>query len=498
MIVNQNTKISYLDLLINKMQSSIVMEKLNSLLMNDSETSLFLDYYELTSGQANFDHGRNNKITEVYYFRNIPEYMGEYMIAAGLEQAVQFITNFKLGKEDAEWLKKSSKGSLSDEFLDYLQDFKFDGSISAVPEGTVVFPNEPVLTITGKSVDVQLFETYLLSVMNFQTMVATKSARISYASKGKPFIDFGARRAHGRDAAILSSRASYIGGASGTALVSAARKLNIPYSGTMPHKFIQERENELQAFVEYAESFPNDAVFLIDTYDTLNGANNACIAGRLLREKGYDLKGVRIDGGDMLELSRSVREILDKNGFTKTKIIASSDLDEYKIDYLVKNNAPIDIYGVGTRLDTAANYDSISKKGGVSALGGVYKLVEEEENGIMVPKMKISSREKTTLPFNKQVYRKFKNSRILEDIIDRVSADGYGDYEKLLVPITIDGKLVYDFPELDDIREYAENQLSMLDEEYKQLGKSVPFTVKVGKSILAVRDEIIEKTFSNP
>ena len=161
--------------------------------------------------------------------------------------------------------------------LTYLQNFKFKGNVNAVPEGTVVFPNEPILAITGNSIDVQLFETYVLSVMNFQTMVATKAARISYASKGKPFLDFGARRAHGRDAAILSSRASYIGGAAGTALVSAASKLGIPYSGTMPHKFIQERKSELEAFREYAESFPDDAVLLIDTYDTLKGAENACI-----------------------------------------------------------------------------------------------------------------------------------------------------------------------------------------------------------------------------
>ncbi|MGC8533794.1 MAG: nicotinate phosphoribosyltransferase [Candidatus Parvarchaeum sp.] len=473
------------------------MEKLNSLLMNDSEMPLFLDYYELTSGQANFDHGRNNKITEVYYFRNIPENLGGYMVATGLEQVISFIKNFKLSKEEAEWLKESSNGALTDDFLDYLQNFKFKGNVNAVPEGTVVFPNEPIITVTGNSIEVQLFETYILSVMNFQTMVATKAARIAYASNGKAFLDFGARRAHGRDAAILSSRASYIGGAAGTALVSAAMKLGIPYSGTMPHKFVQERESELEAFREYAESFPNDAVFLIDTYDTLKGAQNACIVGNELRRRGYDLKGVRIDGGDLLQLSRQVRRILDDNGFSNTKIIASSDLDEYQIDYFVKNNAPIDIYGVGTRLDTAANYNSISKKGGVSALGGVYKLVEEEENGTFIPKIKISSSDKTTLPFNKQIYRRFEDGFMLDDIIDRPSSNKYKGYQQLLVPAIEGGKLVYDFPSLKEIKEYTKRQLSSLQERYRRLEDFEPFPVRIGKDILDARNRIMEEKLNS-
>ena len=472
------------------------MEKLNSLLMDNSEVPLFLDYYELTSGQANFDHGRNNRITEIYYFRKIPENLGGYMVATGFEQIIDFIKNFKISREEAKWLKESSNGALSDDFLDYLQNFKFKGNVNAVPEGTVVFPNEPILAITGNSIDVQLFETYILSVMNFQTMIATKAARISYASKGRPFLDFGARRAHGRDAAILSSRASYIGGAAGTALVSAAMKLSIPYSGTMPHKFIQERESEIEAFREYAESFPNDAVFLIDTYDTLKGAQNACIVGNELRKKGYDLKGVRIDGGDLLQLSRQVRRILDDNGFSNTKIIASSDLDEYQIDYLVNNNAPIDLYGVGTRLDTAANYNSISKKGGVSALGGVYKLVEEEENGVFVPKIKISTSDKTTLPFNKQIYRKSRNNIILEDIIDRPSLTGYKGYQKLLVPVIEEGKLVYDFPSLKEIKKYAEKQLSSLSDKYKRLEGFEEFPVKIGRDILEAKNSLIQEKLS--
>ena len=236
---------------------------------------------------------------------------------------------------------------------------------------------------------------------------------------------------------------------------------------------------------------------LIDTYDTLKGAQNACTVGNELRKKGYDLKGVRIDGGDLLQLSRQVRRILDDNGFSNTKIIASSDLDEYQIDYFVKNNAPIDMYGVGTRLDTAANYNSISKKGGVSALGGVYKLVEEEENGVFMPKIKISSSDKTTLPFNKQIYRKSRNNFILEDIIDRPSIKGYKRYQSLLVPVMEDGKLVYDFPSLKEIKEYAEKELSSLPDKYKRLEDFEGFPVKIGRDILEAKNNIIREKLSS-
>ncbi|MCW1294892.1 MAG: hypothetical protein QXP07_03525, partial [Candidatus Parvarchaeum sp.] len=266
---------------------------------------------------------------------------------------------------------------------------------------------------------------------------------------------------------------------------------------TMPHKFVQERESELEAFREYSESFPNDAVFLIDTYDTLKGAQNACIVGNELRRRGYDLKGVRIDGGDILQLSRQVRRILDDNGFTNTKIIASSDLDEYQIDYFVKNNAPIDLYGVGTRLDTAANYNSISKKGGVSALGGVYKLVEAEENGSFVPKIKISSSDKTTLPFNKQIYRRTRNGFMLDDIIDRPSNNKYKGYQQLLVPVIKDGNLVYDFPSLKETKEYTKRQLSSLQERYRRLDDFEAFPVKIAKDILDAKNVIIQETLSS-
>jgi len=355
------------------------MREPKSGLLKEEEIALFVDYYELTSGRANFNVKNNQTITENYFVRRIPQ--GSYLIVAGLEQVIHYIKNLKFRKEDLEWLRETSGKDLSDEFIDYLSNFEFKGDVYAIPEGTPVFPNEPIINITGPSIDVQIFETYLLTVMNFQTLIATKTSRIVNAAKGKTVVDFGPRRAHGRDAAILGARAAYIGGVVGTSLVIAGKKWKIPYVGTMPHKFIQERYDgstsfsgsEIKAFREYVKSFPNNSILLVDTYDTLQGIKNACRVGHELRKMGYELKGIRLDSGNLLELSKKAREILDKEGFKNTKIFASGDLDEFVIDRLLSKGAPIDGFGVGTRLITGANYNPITKEGGVSALGGVYK-----------------------------------------------------------------------------------------------------------------------------
>ncbi|MCW1294814.1 MAG: nicotinate phosphoribosyltransferase [Candidatus Parvarchaeum sp.] len=480
------------------------MEKLNSLLMNDSEMPLFLDYYELTSGQANFDHGRNNKITEVYYFRKIPENLGGYMVAAGLEQVISFIKNFKLSREEAEWLKESSNGSLTDDFLDYLQNFKFNGTVNAVPEGTVVFPNEPILTVTGNSIDVQLFETYILSVMNFQTMVATKAARIAYAANGKPFLDFGARRAHGRDAAVLAARAAYIGGFDGTSLVIAAMKWNIPFVGTIPHKFIEERyrgtvsfkETELSAFMEYAESFPHNAALLVDTYETIEGIKNAIKVGLELKKRGYRLAGIRLDSGDPVELSKIARKMLDEAGLTDTRIIVSDRLDEFVIEDALMRGAPIDGFGVGTKLVTGANYNSLTREGGVSALDGIFKIAEtSDEKGNLIPVTKFtSSASKATLPGRKQVWRIMENGQYVEDIIALWDEEVEGA-KPLLVPIIIKGEIVYDFPELKEIRRYCAEQLSALPEKYRRIRGSEPYPVKISEKLKRMQNEMFEKYY---
>ena len=443
-----------------------------SALLSVDEMALFVDYYQLTMGQADFDAENNPVITANYYVRKIPQ--GQYLIAAGLEQVVHYILNLRFTDTTLDWL--AEHGDLHADYLTSLKDFRFDGSVFAVPEGTPVFPNEPIINVTGRSRDVQLFETYLLCVMNFQALIATKASRIVQAAQGRPVFDFGARRAHGRDAGILAARASFIGGASGTSLVLAGRYFDIPYVGTMAHKFVSERPTELAAFRDYAAAFPNNTTLLIDTYDTLEGARNACIVAKELEARGARLRAVRLDSGDLLELSKQVRRILDAEGLDYVQIIASHDLDEFQIDTLLGNGAPIDSFGVGTRLATGANFDSITGKGGPSALGGVYKLVESD--GRLVGKQSLDEPSKATLPGKKQIYRltdaagNYAKDRLT--LWDEEVSEG----QPLLVPIIEDGELVSDFPSLHDIQARTTTELQKLPILHKGLKEAIPYRVE--------------------
>ncbi len=459
----------------------------NPYIMNRDDLSLFVDYYELTSGNVEFSNGNTNTITNTYFIRRIPEALGSYIVAAGLEQVADFIMHYKLSKADAEWLEETS--SLSEDFLGYLSNFKFRGNIYAMEEGTVAFPNEPIISITGNSVDVQLFETYLLNMMNFQSLIATKTSRICNAANGRSIMEFGARRAHGRDAALLGVRAAYIGGASSTSLVLAGKKFGIPYVGTMPHKFVEEHMNEAEAFAKYFEAFPDHTTLLIDTYNIRSGAENACKVGKMMKERGHHLNAVRIDSGDLLALSKLVRRMLDAAGLKETKIVASSDLDEYVIEEMLKNGAPIDTFGVGTRLITGANYNPLANVGGVSALGGVYKLVEVERDGRAIPVAKISEDpHKATLPGRKQVYRKVKRGKFAFDLVTTWKEKAAG-YSKLLRPIVIGGKPVYRFPRLDALQSRCALQMSMLPRKFKSIRKRYAYEVRLSRSLLALREK---------
>ena len=383
-------------------------------------------------------------------------------------------------------------------------------SIYAVPEGTPVFPNEPVINITGPSIDVQLLETYLLNVMNFESLIATKTSRIVYAAKGrnviyspKTVVDFGARRAHGRDAAVLGARAAYIGGADGTSLVIAAMKWGIPFVGTIPHKFIEERyvgkgsfkENELAAFREYAESFPHKTILLVDTYETIEGVKNAIKVGLDLKKRGYNLAGIRLDSGDPVELSKKARKMLDEAGLKNVKIFASDRLDEFIIEDALRRGAPIDGFGVGTKLITGANYDSITGEGGVSALDGIFKLAETSDaSGRMIPATKFtSSMSKATLPGKKQVWRRFnRNGKYMEDIVSLWDEE-IKDAKPLLVPIIIKGEFVYEFPDLKEIRNYCLEQLAALPEKYRRIRNSETYPVKISEKLKELRDNLFEK-----
>ena len=447
-----------------------------SALLIEDNMSLFVDYYQLTMGQASHFHERNTQkdtiITANYYVREVPQ--GEYLIAAGLEQVIHYVLNLRFTGATLDWL--AQRGDLSPDYLASLKDFRFDGSIFAVPEGTIVFPDEPIINVTGRSRDVQLFETYLLCVMNFQTLIATKASRIVESARGRPIFDFGARRAHGRDAGILAARASFIGGASGTSLVLAGHYFDIPYVGTMAHKFISERPTELEAFRDYAAAFPNNTTLLIDTYDTLQGAKNACIVAKEMEVRGAQLRAVRLDSGDILTLSKKVRGILNTESLDYVQIIVSHELDEFQIDTLLKNGAPIDSFGVGTRLATGANINSLTGEGSTSALGGVYKLVES--NGKPVGKRSLDEPSKATVPGRKQIYRASDaDGNYIRDWValwDEPISEGH----PLLIPIIQEGELVYDFPNLYDLQAQTTTALKRLPDLHKNLTKAEPYPVE--------------------
>ena len=456
-------------------------------LLTESNMALFTDYYELTMGKADFDSENNAICTENYFVRSIPQ--GEYLIAAGLEQVIHYILNLRFTDADLKWLKESSDKSeyserdkptpdMSDDFLDYLRHFKFDGDVYAVPEGTPVFANEPLINVTGRSIDIQIFETYLLNMMNFQTLIATKTARIVHAAHGRSCFDFGARRAHGRDAGILAARASFIGGAAGTSLVVAGQYFNIPYVGTTAHKFIMDRPSELQAFRDYAKSFPHNTLLLIDTYDTIQGAKNACIVGKEMQARGTQLRGVRLDSGDLIALSKAVRAIFDEAGLHDVQIFASNDLDEFQIDQLLAADAPIDGFGVGTRLATGANFNPLTGEGGPSALPGVYKHVERIDGEHVTVTMKLSEDSgKSTLPSRKQTYRLYDaKGDYAKDVIN-LWHENLQHGKPLLVPVVLKGELVYSFPDAVEMQTKAKAELARLPGPYKRLTDAEKYPV---------------------
>jgi nicotinate phosphoribosyltransferase len=450
-----------------------------SALLRESQMALFADYYALTMAQADVNDENNGICTANYFVRSIPQ--GQYLIVAGLEQVVHYILNLRFTDADLKWLQDSQMAQdMSDDFVNYLRHFKFGGDIYAVPEGIPVFANEPLINVTGPTIDVQMFETYLLSIMNFQTLIATKTSRMIHAARGGTCFDFGARRAHGRDAGILAARASFIGGVAGTSLVIAGRYFDIPCVGTVAHKFIQDRPSELEAFRAYARSFPHNTVLLIDTYDTIRGAKTACVVGKEMESQGYRLRGVRLDSGDLLRLSKEVRALLDSAGLTYVKIFASGDLDEFKINQLTQQKAPIEGFGIGTRLATGANFNPLTGEGGASALPGVYKHVERIDGSDVTPTMKFSDEPgKSTLPGRKQVYR-FHNANgcYKRDVISLWDEAPQGG-EALLASIVRQGKLVCNFPSIKELQMRATKELSELPECHKTLtdGEEYPVTL---------------------
>lgn len=467
--------------------------------------TMMTDLYQLTMMNSYFKLGRHEDMAVFdVFFRKNKQYLA-YNVFAGLEQVIQYIENISFCKEDIEYLRGLKL--FEEGFLEYLQNLSFTGDIHAVEEGTIVFPQEPLIRVTAPLIQAQLVETAILNTVNFQTLIASKTSYIINAAKGAGIMEFGLRRAQGCDAGFYGARASYIAGAVGTSNVLAGQALGIPVKGTHSHSYVMAFDSELDAFMSYAKEYPDGCVLLVDTYDTLSsGVPNAIKTFDYLRSMGRDPAGIRIDSGDLAYLSKKAREMLDNAGYPNAQICASGDLDEYTIEDLLVQGARIDSYGVGTKLITG---------GDNPALGGVYKMSAMGEGGRMVPKMKFSDNiQKATNPGIKTVYRIFDKStnKAVADLIalesetidsskplklydpietwkSMVVEDFY--LQELLVPVFKKGKCVYDMPSLNDIRDKCAKNLNALWDEYKRLTKPHKYKVDLSDKLYDMKKEFL-------
>ncbi len=475
--------------------------------MDTRNLTLVTDFYELTMSNAYFEKGMQDTI--VYFdvfFRQIPD-NGGYAICAGLGQIIDYVKNLNFTQEDIEYL--SSFGKFSDGFLNYLENFNFTGSIWAVPEGTVVFPNEPLITVRAPMIEAQLLETTILMMLNHESLIATKSSRIIAAAKGRPVMEFGARRAHNVDAAVFGARAAIIGGCTGTSCTYTSQKFNVIASGTMAHSFVQSFDSEYEAFKAYAETYPDDCLLLIDTYNSLeSGIVNAIkVFNEVLLPKGFRPKGVRLDSGDLAYLSKKIRKILDDAGFSDCKICVSNALDERLITSLLNQGACIDSFGVGENLITAKSNP---------VFGGVYKLSAIEKDGQIVPKIKVSENTvKITNPGFKKVYRFYSkdSGKALADVItlsdEKIPNDNYTIFDPqnpwrkkvlknyiakpLHQEIFKDGQLVYKSPSLSDIAKHCKKELNTLWDEVRRMENPHKYYVDLSYELWTLKNEMLNE-----
>lgn len=479
------------------------MEKL------DQNLTLLTDYYQINMMYAHFQQGTTDKqVVFDLFYRTNPCGNG-FAIAAGLQQVIDYISNLRFSEEDIEYLRTLEK--YSDAFLDSLRSFRFTGELWAIPEGTIVFPQEPLLRVKARVFEAHLVETALLTIINHQTLLATKAARVVQAAGDDPVLEFGLRRAQGPDAGVYGARACYIGGVTSTSNVLAGKMFGIPVAGTHAHAYVQSFPSEIDAFRAFVKTFPDNAILLVDTYDTLkSGVPNAIqVFHELHSQLGREPKnfGIRLDSGDLAYLSKEARKMLDAAGFTKAKIVASGDLDEYLIRDLKLQGAKINVWGVGTNLITSKD---------CPALGGVYKLSAEEEDGQMVPKIKISENPtKINNPGVKKIVRFYskKNDRALADVImlenEALPTDDYEIFhpiftikrkvltsyytEELLVPIFKDGKLVYQSPDIEDIRLRVKNQMKRFSPEILRLTNPHEYHVDLSKTLWQLKNKLMNE-----
>lgn len=477
----------------------------------DTSLSLLTDLYQLTMAYGYWKSGKaEQEAVFNLYFRKHP-FGGGFTVACGLSSAISYLNEYGLSKKDIKYLRtltgNDGQPLFEEAFLAYLKNLEFKCDVSAVPEGTVVFPNEPLLRITGPILQCQLLETPLLNLINFQTLIATKAARMRLVAPDDSLLEFGLRRAQGPDGGMTASRAAYIGGFDATSNVLAGKLYGIPVKGTHAHSWVMSFDSELESFETYAKYLPNNVTLLVDTYDTIQGVKNAIIVGHQLRQRGHDLGGIRLDSGDLAYLSIEARKLLDTAGFDKTSIVASNDLDEYIMGSLKNQGAKIDVWGVGTKLVTA--YDQ-------PALGGVFKLAAlKNEAGEWKDKVKLSEQTiKTSTPGIQQV-RRYRHERgfVADMIFDVRDVSGSGkvtmidpydftrqrtfgtryDYEDLLRPIFEDGKQCYDLPAIEETKLRVKQQLSQLHEGTKRFVNPHTYPVGLEKNLFDTKTALILK-----
>ena len=463
--------------------------------MTDS-TGLLTDLYQLTMAAGYWKNGLAEREAAFHLFFRRAPFGGAYAVACGLDAALDILRRWRFASEDLEYLSglRGNDGEplFETAFLDYLGDLRLSADLDAVPEGTAVFPHEPLVRFRGPLLQGQILETSLLTVINFQTLIATKASRVCRAAAGEPVLEFGLRRAQGVDGGLSASRAAYVGGCVGTSNVLAGKRWGIPVKGTHAHSWVMAFDREEESFAAYARALPNNCIFLVDTYDTLEGVRRALRVAEDLRQRGHEMVGIRLDSGNLVELSRKARALLDAAGFPEAAIVASNDLDEYRIQQLEESGAEIDVWGVGTRI--ATSFDQ-------PALGGVYKLAAlRDESGVWQPKVKLSEDPiKVSNPGLQQVRRYTMDGRFLGDTIydptegppgDAVEISGRpldlpldGEGEDLLVPVVRNGQIIYNAPSIEAVRHRTLEQLSRLPAAVLRFVEPEPYPVGLDRRL---------------
>jgi len=440
--------------------------------MDPATSPLLTDLYQLNMLQAYLDHGQTETAVFEFFVRRLPA-RRRFLMAAGLAQALDFLENLKFSEEEIDWLRRNYR--FTDEFLAYLGSLRFTGDVDAMPEGTIFFTNEPIIRVIAPLPEAQLVETRLVNILHFQSLIASKAARMVLAAPGKQLIDFGLRRAHGAEAGLMAARASYLAGFDGTATVLARKEFGIPVFGTMAHSFIQAHDDEAAAFSEFARSRPDNLVLLIDTYDTEAAARKVVRLAPRLKKEGITVRGVRLDSGDLIALSKSVRRILNDGDLQHVTIFASGGLDEDELARMMDANAPIDGFGVGTSLTTSSD---------VAALDCAYKL--QEYAGIARRKR---SAGKATWPGRKQVWRSFGDDGHMTGDVLTLEADRHAG-DPLLMPVMRHGQRLASPPTLADIRQRTTQSLAQLPEPLRRLTDGPAFQVTIAPGLIALAADV--------